>query len=466
MKKQEEKSLDKLFEGLNELQQEQPSAAFLEDLELRLDALQQKRRKPLFAWWVWSVLGAVVFISGFIGFKANSKSTSSFVASQTKTTTSVSSTKSVPNKSSNKSILGASFNSNQNSSQNQALTPSLEIEQSLARTSSESSKSASLSRIPIHDQSIVSNSSLERKFPQASTISTTSLPLSSSTPIKNEDGSSTQVLSEDQSNNDHLASNASLASNAEKEIENQQPTENTKLAETTILDSTPSEISSSPINLKLNKEILLDNLHPKQGQPKHSLGLQFGVSGIFSSFEVPLDISTVAGYDPHLYRNLRSVSERQTSSWDFNLRYQFFFGRFGIQTGLSYLEWGEQYKYDVISVEGTNRYQYVQVPLCLAYQIPMKKLIFQPSVGVGLGYGLKTAGAYIQPSLNQVQLVSASTWSKNSQLQIEFIYTISDKMFVSIAPVYRRTFGNLIDNGIIMNRYQSVGLLTGFSYRF
>jgi hypothetical protein len=257
-----------------------------------------------------------------------------------------------------------------------------------------------------------------------------------------------------------------LASNAEKEIENQQPTENTKLAETTILDSTPSEISSSPINLKLNKEILIDNLHPEQGQPKHILGLQFGVSGIFSSFEVPLDISTVAGYDPHLYRNLRSVSERQTSSWDFNLRYQFFFGRFGIQTGLSYLEWGEQYKYDVISVEGTNRYQYVQVPLCLAYQIPMKKLIFQPSVGVGLGYGLKTAGAYIQPSLNQVQLVSASTWSKNSQLQIEFIYTISDKMFVSIAPVYRRTFGNLIDNGIIMNRYQSVGLLTGFSYRF
>lgn len=443
MKKQEEKSLDKLFEGLNELQQEQPSAAFLEDLELRLDALQQKRRKPLFAWWVWSVLGAVVIVSGLIVY-------------------------------SKKSSFSASNASNRNSSQYQTSIKSSALKQTSVGSSSKtnassfksSSKSASLSRITIQDQSFVSNSSLERKFPQASTISTTSLPLSSSTPIKNQDGSSTQVLSEDQSNNDHLALNSSLTSNAEKEIENQQNIERAKLAEKTILDSTPTEVSSEPIDLKLNKEILLDNLHPKQGQPKHSLGLQFGVSGIFSSFEVPLDISTVAGYDPHLYRNMRSVSERQTSSWDFNLRYQYFFGRFGIQTGLGYLEWGEQYKYDVISVEGTNRYQYVQVPLCLAYQIPMKKLIFQPSIGVGIGYGLKRAGAYIQPSLNQVQLVSASTWSKNSQLQLEFIYSITDNMMVSIAPVYRRTFGNLLDNGVIMNRYQSVGLLTGFSYRF
>ncbi len=442
MKKQEEKSLDKLFEGLNELQQEQPSAAFLEDLELRLDALQQKRRKPLFAWWVWSVLGAVVIVSGLIGY-------------------------------SKKSSFSASNASNRNSSQYQISSKSSALKQTSAQTSSKSSTSSinltSSTVTPPQDQSFISSSAISSSTSSSTSTSTSTSSfssLSSSTLIKNRDGSSTQVLNEDQSNNDHLASNSSLASNAEKEIKNQQPTENTKPAETTILDATPSEVSSDPINLKVNKDILLDNLQPKQGQPKHSLGLQFGVSGIISSFEVPGAIGTLAGYDPHLYRNVRSVSERQTSSWDFNLRYQFFFGRFGIQTGLNYLEWGEQYKYNVISLDGTNRYQYVQVPLCLAYQIPLKKVVFQPSIGFAIGYGLKTAGAYIQPSLNQVQLVSASTWSKNSQLQLEFIYTISDKMFVSIAPVYRRTFGNLIDNGIIMNRYQSVGLLTGFSYRF
>jgi hypothetical protein len=435
MKKQEEKSLDKLFEGLNELQQEQPSAAFLEDLELRLDALQQKRRKPLFAWWVWSVLGALVIVSGLIGY-------------------------------SKKSSFSASNASNRNSSQYQTSIKSSALKQTSAPTSSKSSPSSfkltSSTVTPLQDQSFISSSTIS----SSSTSTSTSSSLSSSTPIKNRDGSSTQVLSEVQSNNGLTASNSSLTSSAEKEKENQQPTENTKPAEITILDATPSEVSSDPINLKVNKDILLDNLQPKQGQPKHSLGLQFGVSGVFSSFEVPGAISTLAGYDPHLYRNVRSVSERQTSSWDFNLRYQFFFGRFGIQTGLNYLEWGEQYRYNVISVDGTNRYQYVQVPLCLAYQIPLKKVIFQPSIGFAIGYGLKTAGAYIQPALNQVELVNSSTWSKNSQLQLEFIYSLSNNLTVSIAPVYRRTFGNLIDNGVIMNRYQSVGLLTGFSFRF
>jgi len=445
MKKQEEKSLDKLFEGLNDLQQEQPSAAFLEDLELRLDALQQKRRKPLFAWWVWSVLGAVVIVSGLIGY-------------------------------SKKSSFSASNAANRNSSQYQTSTKSSALKQTSAQTSSPTSSKSSTSSFkltsstvtPPQDQSFISSSAISSSSSSSSTSTSTSSfsSLSSSTPIKNRDGSSTQVLSEVQINNDLTASNSSLTSNAEKEIENQQNTERAKPVATIILNETPSEVSSDPINLKVNKEILLDDLHPKQGQPKHSLGLQFGVSGIFSSFEVPGAISTVAGYDPHLYRNVRSVSERQTSSWDFNLRYQFFFGRFGIQTGLNYLEWGEQFRYNVISVDGTNRYQYVQVPLCLAYQFPLKKVIFQPSIGFAIGYGLKTAGAYIQPALNQVEVVNSSTWSKNSQLQLEFVYSISDNLMVSIAPVYRRTFGNLIDNGVIMNRYQSVGLLTGFSYRF
>ena len=441
MKKQEEKSLDKLFEGLNELQHEQPSAAFLEDLELRLDALQQKRRKPLFAWWVWSVLGAVVIVSGLIA-------------------------------SSKKSNFSASNASNRKSSQYQTSIKSSALKQTSAQTSAQasiksstsSSKLTSSTVTPLQDQSFISSSAISSSSSSSSSSSFSSL--SSSTLIKNRDGSSTQVLSKVQSNNDLTASNSSLTSNVEKSKENHQPTENTKPAATTILDATPSEVSSDPKNLKMNKDILLDNLQSKQGQPKHSLGLQFGVSGIFSSFEVPGAIGTLAGYDPHLYRNVRSVSERQTSSWDFNLRYQFFFGRFGIQTGLNYLEWGEQYKYDVISVDGTNRYQYVQVPLCLAYQFPLKKVIFQPSIGFAIGYGLKTAGAYIQPALNQVELVNSSTWSKNSQLQLEFIYSLSNNLTVSIAPVYRRTFGNLIDNGVIMNRYQSVGLLTGFSFRF
>ncbi|MCE2865038.1 MAG: hypothetical protein LW804_05415 [Cryomorphaceae bacterium] len=39
--------LDELFSSLNDLVQESPSPAFVQDLEARLDALEKKRRKPL-----------------------------------------------------------------------------------------------------------------------------------------------------------------------------------------------------------------------------------------------------------------------------------------------------------------------------------------------------------------------------------------------------------------------------------
>ncbi|MEY3100330.1 MAG: hypothetical protein RIS63_1231, partial [Bacteroidota bacterium] len=62
MKKQEENSLDKLFASLNELHAETPNAAFIEDLEARLNALGQKRRKLLGIWWFWSAFGAILSI--------------------------------------------------------------------------------------------------------------------------------------------------------------------------------------------------------------------------------------------------------------------------------------------------------------------------------------------------------------------------------------------------------------------
>ena len=65
MKPQVKDPLDKLFTPLSEAQPEAPSAAFLQDVENRLDALQKKRCKPLAIWWVWSAFGAVL-ISGLL----------------------------------------------------------------------------------------------------------------------------------------------------------------------------------------------------------------------------------------------------------------------------------------------------------------------------------------------------------------------------------------------------------------
>jgi len=173
-----------------------------------------------------------------------------------------------------------------------------------------------------------------------------------------------------------------------------------------------------------------------------SIGLQFGLSGIFSSFEVPSQYASITGYNPLKFRAERELSERQTSSWDFNLRYQ------------------------LQSVEGTNRYQYLQIPLGVSYQIRVKKVILQPTFGIAFGYGLQTNGAYILPENNGVVVVSSEQFSSNIWTQLELIYQLNEQICVSVAPIYRRTIGDVVNNGLIINTYQSVGLLTGLSFRF
>ena len=169
---------------------------------------------------------------------------------------------------------------------------------------------------------------------------------------------------------------------------------------------------------------------------------------------------------PKEFREWRELGERPTSSWDFNLRYQLFFGKWALQTGLNYLEWGEQYTYEVISVEGTNRYQYIQIPLGLSYQIPMRQILFRPTVGLAMGYGIKRDGAYILPNNNGVAVVEAKKWAANAYAQFELVYQANKQLQFSIAPVLRYSLGKVVDHDDIMNRYQSVGLLTGFSFAF
>jgi hypothetical protein len=224
---------------------------------------------------------------------------------------------------------------------------------------------------------------------------------------------------------------------------------------------------------KYNQQPVIESIstRPKESakptKKSQSLGLQFGVSGIFSSFEVPSGSSGfVQPFTPKELREWRELGERQTSSWDFNLRYQLFFGQWGLQTGLSYLEWGEQYTYKVISVEGTNRYQYVQIPLGLSYQIPLRKVLLQTAIGLGLGYGVRRDGAYILPYNNGVAVVESKKWATNAYAQLELIYQVNAQLQFSLAPMFRYSLGRIVSDEIIKNRYQSLGLLTGFSFVF
>jgi hypothetical protein len=395
MKQQDNNPLDELFASLAEPKAEAPSAAFLQDVETRLDALAQKRRKPLAIWWVWSALGAVLTFGSILFWQgAQDGSVPSSAKQVTRKTQRVSGAK---------NTKVATYNLNLSK-------PNSSKRNSSKRNSSKPNSSNSFNTSNPTSPSVV-----------ASILGTYSISASDF--------------------QDKIESNTSIIDTNGRAKDNQQPV------------------------------IASISTHPKESakptKKSQSLGLQFGVSGIFSSFEVPSgSYAIVPPFTPKELREWRELGERQTSSWDFNLRYQLFFGQWGLQTGLSYLEWGEQYTYKVISVEGTNRYQYVQIPLGLSYQIPLRKVLLQPGIGLGLGYGVRRDGAYILPNNNGVAVVESKKWATNAYAQLELIYQVNAQLQFSLAPMFRYSLGRIVSDEVIKNRYQSLGLLTGFSFAF
>ena len=418
MKQQDNNPLDELFASLAEPKAEAPTAAFLQDVEARLDALAQKRRKPLAIWWIWSAFGAILSI-GILAYWQNAVGTSMVSKPQklerkTQRVSEVNNTK-VATFNLNSSKLNSSKSLNTSSPTSPYSQPSISSPKNPSVFSLSPSEVASIS-----NTYSISASDLNFSAP--------SIMVTSPTIIKTE-------------KQDRIETNTSIIDTIGLSNTKQQPVK--------------ESISTNP------KE------SAKPTKKTQSLGLQFGVSGIFSSFEVPSgSAAIVSPFTPKELREWRELGERQTSSWDFNLRYQLFFGKWGLQTGLSYLEWGEQYTYKVISVEGTNRYQYVQIPLGLSYQIPLRKVLLQPSVGIGLGYGMRRDGAYILPYNNGVAVVESKQWATNAYAQLEFVYQVNAKLQFSLAPIFRYTLGRIVSDELIKNQYQSVGLLTGFSFSF
>jgi len=205
---------------------------------------------------------------------------------------------------------------------------------------------------------------------------------------------------------------------------------------------------------------------PSKKRIQHQIGLQFGVSGIFSSFDLPASHPLLTDDQMKLFRETRELGERNTSSWDFNLRYGMSINNWQLQTGLHYFEWGEQLQYDVISVEGTNRYRYLSVPLLLGYSFDFGKIQIVPFTGLAYGKCLTANGNYIEPQVNGVTLVTAKNFAGTFIGQLELQYVLNSKLVFTCTPVYRRALGPLIDHQMIVNSYQSLGLQTGFLYRF
>ena len=300
----------------------------------------------------------------------------------------------------------------------------------------------------------------KKQMDTTSTSSSSSLSSSSSTFLS----SSTNLIAAHPTTSSTLLSSSVSSSNAAPSPDKTRVQEETYIINPILLSDDHEK--DCVLIVDQPTPVLPKAVAPSKKRIQHQIGLQFGVSGIFSSFDLPVSHPLLTDDQMKLFRETRELGERNTSSWDFNLRYGMSINNWQLQTGLHYFEWGEQLQYDVISVEGTNRYRYLSVPLLLGYSFDFGKIQIVPFTGLAYGKCLTANGNYIEPQVNGVTLVTAKNFAGTFIGQLELQYVLNSKLLFTCTPVYRRSLGPLIDQQLIVNSYQSLGLQTGFLYRF
>ena len=199
---------------------------------------------------------------------------------------------------------------------------------------------------------------------------------------------------------------------------------------------------------------------------QHMLGFSCGVSGIISSFtpmENPISSFLNATYvDYKSYAQARKEAERATSSLDLSVFYRQQAKHWFYQVGIAYNEWGEQIVYPFNSIDGTNRYRYLNIPIFAGYQWTKNKVSLSPMLGLSAGIKLSGRGYYLMPD-GGVDIVEAQTFSTSGIAQIELAYHLNPFIF-HFTPGIRSSIGSPVKSAVTKNSYQAIGCQIGFIY--
>ncbi|MFN4950902.1 MAG: hypothetical protein ACK5F0_04715 [Flavobacteriales bacterium] len=208
---------------------------------------------------------------------------------------------------------------------------------------------------------------------------------------------------------------------------------------------------------------------PKPGAKRqHMLGFSSGVSGIISSF-TPIDVNSSSFIntsfpDYKSYAQARKAAERATSSLDLSVFYRQQARRWIYQIGIAYNEWGEQIVYPFNSLDGTNRYRYLNFPVMAGYQWTKNKVSISPMLGLSAGVKLSGRGYYLTSNGN-VDIVEAQRFATSGLAQIEVAYHL-DPLIFHVTPGFRSSLGSPVKSGLTKNHYQALGCQIGIIFRF
>ena len=405
---------------LSDVKGEEIPIDFMVDIEQRLDQLEKKKKRRVFAWF----FAGIVLASGLTFGLLRENGTSNHPS------------KTAPQKVTNQTTKTKVFKqiaSPKENKSNQANTVQIAAKQ-----------------LPGVIRNILSNSPIKETVTRSTGGNQSDL-MQTATPVENIATVQTQKAIIE-TNKDAPV----LLSNRKTEV---LPSSDSVKAESSIKNEFAKEELSTSIKLP---EIVMKNDLPKW---THSFGFYTGMSGVISSVQTndQVLIAAVGATNALKYRELRSTQERSTSSIDISLRYRMAKEHLVLQTGLDFFEWGEQLKYDYNFVyDGVNRYSYLSIPFYLGYRQAWGKVELTASIGSSIGHVLKRDGYYLQPDLTTVAIEQASTWTSTGYLQVALSYTI-DKFRFSLAPTYRKSFTPVVQSTFTNNTYQSFGLQMGIA---
>ena len=203
-----------------------------------------------------------------------------------------------------------------------------------------------------------------------------------------------------------------------------------------------------------------------EAKRQHMLGFSSGVSGIISSF-TPMDVNpssfiNTSFPDYKSYAQARKAAERATSSLDLSVFYRQQARRWIYQIGIAYNEWGEQIVYPFNSLDGTNRYRYLNIPIGVGYQWTKNKVSLSPMLGLSAGVKINGKGYYLMPD-GGVDIVEAQRFATSAIAQIELAYDLNPFIF-HVTPGIRSSIGSPVKSTLTKNIYQAIGCQIGFIY--
>jgi hypothetical protein len=418
----QDNEIDQFFRDASkvDLNEEIPSV-FLSDLNSRLDAIEKKRKKPAAFWWLVGVLSLSLFTLGatFLYTSADDKPSIT------------------------KNEIGL-----KSKSEKPKMASKSEVKEQKNQFQISSSYSVDNSIIT-KDKRNLSSTKTNETLTVQSVLNTKSNTVSEFIP---KDETSEKELTFSTSENSKSTSKDEVK-NGETSIENEE-----------VIDVDSVNIKDSVLTNQTNEKTDLVTEKKKLSIQKE-IGFFSGVSGIISSFDIPSSSTGIVTTTTE-WRETREREEVSTTSWDFAVRMKWVINSFSVQTGLDYFQWGEEIKYSYNSISGINRYSYLNVPINLGYAKTWNKFGINPFAGVLFGYGFNRTGNYLQLDLTSIEQAESKQYLANYQIGCEFYFLSESQFKFSLIPIYRASFKEVVYTDLIRNRYQSIGLQLGISYKF